>query len=191
MRHTRMTLRLLLPIAIALTAGVLAACGGSEKGPPVGSAQKPLVGDTTPAGSNGSETSSTKPGYEKLLERQTSKPQSRFTPCNLVSKAQARAILGAAIQDPLEAPQGPTCIYRTRDGKAFITLAVQPLRFSKLKAQLADRRAVTIASRTAYCGRYGQPMLYLPLSSGRVLSVAARCAVAKKFATTALGQLGR
>jgi hypothetical protein len=32
-------------------------------------------------------------------------------------------------------------------------------------------------------------MLYMPLSGGRVLSVAARCKVAKRFALTALGRL--
>jgi hypothetical protein len=184
-------LRLLCPLALVAVAGLLAACGGgSDKKATPGSPQNPLVGRNTPeAKAQSSEAGGGGPGYQKLLERQTSKPASNFTPCNLVSKRQAQSIMGAQIQDPLEAPQGPTCIYRTRDGKNFITLAVQPVKFATLKRRLADRRAIAVSDRTAYCGRYGQSMLYMPLSGGRVLSVAARCKVAKKFAVTALGQL--
>jgi hypothetical protein len=190
--HMRTMLRLFCPLALVAVAGLLAACGGgSDKQAAPGSKQNPLVGRNTPgAKAQSSEAGKAgAPGYQKLLERQTSKPASNFTPCNLVSKAQAQAIMGARIQDPLEAPQGPTCIYRTRDGKSFITLAVQPVKFATLKRQLADRKPVAISNRTAYCGRYGQSMLYMPLSGGRVLSVSARCRVAKQFALTALGRL--
>ena len=192
MNHSKRMLRLLCPLALTAAAALLAACGGgSEKHAAPGTPQNPLVARDTPgAKAQSSEAgSSNAPGYQKLLERQSKKPQSNFTPCNLVSKAQAQAIMGARIVDPLEAPQGPTCIYRTRDGKNFITLAVQPVKFAKLKRQLADRKPVAISNRTAYCGRYGQSMLYMPLSGGRVLSVSARCKLAKQFALTALGRL--
>jgi hypothetical protein len=129
------------------------------------------------------------PGYQKLLERQTKHPTSRFTPCNLVTEGQARDILGAPIQQPLEAPQGPTCIYRTQTGKTFISVAVQSVDFPALKRQIRKRETVAISDRTGYCGRYGQPMLYVPLSRGRVLSIAAPCTVAKQFALKAVERL--
>ena len=129
------------------------------------------------------------PGYDTLLKSQTKRPTDRFSPCNLVTEVQARAILGAPILQPLEAPQGPTCIYRTQTGKTFISLAVQSMSINSLKRQLDKRQAVTVSDRTAYCGFYGQRMLYAPLSDGRVLSVAAPCPVAKQFAAKAVQSL--
>jgi hypothetical protein len=127
-----------------------------------------------------------RPGYKDLVDGQGRKPQSRFTPCNLVSKAQARAFVGAPVRDPLEAPQGPTCIYRTTKGKGFVTVAVQSVSFKKLKPRLRQARRITVSRRTAYCGQYGQAMLYVPLSRGRVLSVAGPCPVARQFAAAAV-----
>lgn len=171
---------------------VLAACGGSTAKAPPGSAQHPLVGDLSPEALSGHEPSSEsgapQPGFQKILERQTSRPKHRFSPCNLVTKAQAGSILGAAMRNPFEAPQGPTCIYRTRRGNAFITLAVQSTPLATLERQLHDRRAVPVSRRTAYCGTYGQQLLYLRLSGGRVLTVTAPCALARQFALTALGR---
>ena len=111
------------------------------------------------------------------------------SPCNLVTKTQAREIVGTPIQEPLEAPQGPTCIYRTQTGDGFVTLAVQTVDFRELKPQLQQPQRVAVSDRTAYCGQYGQAMLYLPLSRGRVLTVSGPCRVAKQFAATALRQL--
>ena len=55
-----------------------------------------------------------RPGYKTLVERQTAKPQERFTPCNLVTRSEAQRILRKPVQAPYEAPQGPTCLYRPR-----------------------------------------------------------------------------
>jgi hypothetical protein len=194
--------RLLCLIAIVLVAAVLSACGGQSKPSPPGSPDNPLVARTTASDASTSarvnEAASAakkspkadeQPGYQKLVERQGHKPRSRFTPCNLVTKAQAGAIVGAPLQDPLEAPQGPTCIYRSQDGKSFVTLAVQSLQFSKLKRQMHKRQKVDVSNRTAFCGMLGQPMLYVSLSGSRVLSVAAPCKVARQFAVTAVRQL--
>jgi hypothetical protein len=188
----RLGVRSLSLIALLLMAALLGACGGQSKPkPPPGSPENPLVAqapqDTVAqgrlneaapaangaagAGAEGAKPKAAdQPGYQKLVERQGSKPRSRFTPCNLVTKAQAGAIVGAPLQDPLEAPQGPTCIYRSQDGKRFVTLAVQSVAFSKLKHQM-------------------QPILYVPLSGSRVLSVAAPCQVARKFAARAVPRL--
>jgi hypothetical protein len=130
-----------------------------------------------------------RPEYEQLLDGQKRHPRSRFTPCNLVTVGQARAILGAPMREPTEAPQGPTCIYRTRTGKSFVTVALQSVDFKTLRPQLHLRHRVDVSNRTAYCGTFGQPMLYVPLSQGRVLMVAAQCSVAKRFALRAVRQL--
>jgi hypothetical protein len=205
----RIGVRSLGLIALVLMAALLAACGGqSESKPPPGSPDNPLVAqapqdsvtsgrlnEAAPAakGTSGAEGAKPKaaaqPGYQKLVERQGSKPHSRFTPCNLVTKAQAGAIVGAPLQDPLEAPQGPTCIYRSQDGKRFVTLAVQAVPFSKLKRQMHKRLQVDVSNKTAFCGMLGQPILYVPLSGSRVLSVAAPCQVARKFAARAVQRL--
>jgi hypothetical protein len=204
----RIGVRSLSLIALLLMATLLAACGGQSKPkPPAGSPDNPLVAqapqdtvtqgrlnEAAPAAKGaGAEGATSKaaaqPGYQKLVERQGSKPRSRFTPCNLVTKAQAGAIVGAPLQDPLEAPQGPTCIYRSQDGKRFVTLAVQSVPFSKLKHQMHKRQQVTVSNKTAFCGMLGQPILYVPLSGSRVLSVAAPCQVARKFAARAVPRL--
>jgi hypothetical protein len=207
----RIGVRSLSLIALLLMTSLLAACGGQSKPtPPPGSPENPLVAQapqdsvtagrlneaapaakgTSSAGAEGTKPKrDAQPGYQKLVERQGSKPRSRFTPCNLVTKAQAGAIVGAPLQDPLEAPQGPTCIYRSRDGKRFVTLAVQPVAFSKLKRQMHQRRQVAVSNKTAFCGMLGQPILYVPLSGSRVLSVAAPCQVARKFAARAVQRL--
>lgn len=209
MNDTR--IRVLCLIGLLTVAAVLTACGASSKpSAPAGTPENPLVGRTTEAAAHGGGSTAARtneaakpqgksgaseggsndgPGYQKLVERQTSNPRSNFTPCNLVTRAQASAILGAPIQQPLEAPQGPTCIYRSKDGASFITLAVQTADFAKLRRQLRHSERVEVSNRTAYCGKFGQPTLYLGLAAGRVLSVAAPCDVAKRFATKALRQL--
>jgi hypothetical protein len=175
-------------LAIAAVAG---GCGGSDE--PAGSSapgtpENPLAAQTPePATGGRSNEANAEPGYDKLLDRQSSKPEARFTPCNLVTRAQARVILGGQIQAPVEAPQGPTCIYR--GGESFVTVAVQSVDFSALKRDLVQRRQVEVSGEAAYCGNYGQPMLYLPLAEGRVLSIAGPCDVARRFAVKALPQL--
>jgi hypothetical protein len=194
-RKSAAGVRLLVPIAVLSVTALLAACGGSEKPAAPGTPQNPLVGTPTQSNSStgrsneGQANADSEPGYQKLVQRQTTKPQSRFTPCNLVSRAQAQAILGGPVRAPVEAPQGPTCIYKSQSGKTFITLAVQSLDFDRVKKQIRRRQAVTISNRSAYCGLYGQPMLYVSLSRQRVLSVAAPCPVAKQFAARAVARL--
>jgi hypothetical protein len=110
-------------------------------------------------------------------------------PCSLVSKAQARTIIGAPIAEPLQAPLGPTCVYQATSGKPYITLAVQSLDFAALRRQLRNTRRVSAGRRTAYCATYGRPMLYLPLTGHRVLSVSGPCTIAMRFAATSASRL--
>lgn len=131
-----------------------------------------------------------KPNYAQLLANQTSHPNKRFSPCNLVTAREAAQIIGHPVQQPVEAPQGPTCVYRPRSGKAsLVAVAVQSTRFAAIKAHLEAMRTAEVGGRTAYCGRYGQPMLYVPLSGGRLLSVTGTCSTAKSFAAKALKHL--
>jgi hypothetical protein len=183
---------------------LLPACGGddSKSSAAPGSPENPLVAQQGPAalGERSNEAAAaapgapagakeTQPGYEGLLKSQSGRPRTRFTPCNLVSEDEAQAIFGSATAAPLEARQGPTCIYRTRSGKGFVTLAVQSVRFEQIRPLLRQPRQVAVSDRVAYCGQHGQPMLYMPLSGSRVLSVAGPCPVAARFAAKAAERL--
>lgn len=183
-----------LTLSALLAAGVLAAggCGSSDRhAGALGSASNPIHAvSAADVESNPPPGSARKPSYQRIVDAQSSKPRSRFTPCNLVTPAQARSILGAAIQAPVEAPQGPTCIYRTRHGAGYVTVAVQRLDMGRLKRQLQQRRPVHTGGRSGWCGHYGQQMLYLPVSGGRVLTIAGSCSLATKFAARAVPRLG-
>jgi hypothetical protein len=113
-------------------------------------------------------------------------------PCTLVTREEAQAILGKPVGDPVDAPQGPTCVYSVAGAKAPVTLAVQALHFSTVKpqSQLQDRITLKVAGHTAYCGVTGTPTLIVPLSAGRFLSVTAACPIAASFAAKALGRIG-
>jgi hypothetical protein len=111
-------------------------------------------------------------------------------PCALVSKAQAQAIVGAPIATPQEAPMGPTCIYQRRGGGDLITVAVESLEFAKIRSKLRGRMRATLGGRTAYCGNYGHPTTFVPLTKSKVLNVSAPCAVGTRFAEQALRRLG-
>jgi hypothetical protein len=110
-------------------------------------------------------------------------------PCSLVTKTQARAIIGTPIVEPLQAPQGPTCIYQAKTGKPYITLSVQAASYAGLQQQVRQRRSVAVANRHGVCGTFGRSMLYLPLGGGRVLSIAGPCDMASRFAAEAMPHL--
>jgi hypothetical protein len=157
--------------------------GGKQPSPPAGKGSTTSPGEPSASGDQA-------PGYSTLLKRQTKHPESRFSPCNLVSEGQAQSILGAPVQQPLEAPQGPTCIYRTRTGKAFVSVAVQTSTpYEQLRRLVRKRETVSVSGREGVCGDVGQPTLFLRLSGGRVLTIAADCQVAKQFAIKAVTAL--
>jgi hypothetical protein len=196
-------MRLTHALLLALVATVVGGCGDDAPPSPPGSPENPLVaqsaepdsvaaagepGAAAPGG-EAEPASAQKPGYKALVDRQSRDPRTRFTPCNLVTAAQAGAILGAPVRAPVEALQGPTCIYQTRDGDGFVALAVQATPFDRLKRNMRSLRRVRVSDHAAYCGTYGQSMLYLPLSKGRVLSISAPCGIARGFAARAMRQL--
>lgn len=112
-------------------------------------------------------------------------------PCSLVSRAQAQAILGKPVGQPVDAPQGPTCIYTPQGAKSLVTVAVVATDFSKIQPQahLRDRMSVTVSGRAAYCGVAGAPTMIVPLTPGRFLTVTAPCPIAASFATKALSHI--
>jgi hypothetical protein len=130
------------------------------------------------------------PSYAGILKQRDSSRGASFSPCNLVSQNRAEAILGSGIRTPLEAPQGPTCIYRTTNNKYFVTVSVQQARYASVRKQVHKPTATSVGGHTAYCGTLGQPMLYVPLSGTRLLTITGGpCNVAKAFAATAVQKL--
>ena len=108
-------------------------------------------------------------------------PRSRFTPCNLVTKAQARRDRRRAAAGSARGAPGPD-VHLPLAGRQALRDAggpVRAVREAQAPAAQAPARS-TSPTRTAYCGTLGQPMLYVPLSGGRVLSVAAPCQVAQR-----------
>lgn len=112
-------------------------------------------------------------------------------PCKLVSRSEAQAIVHVPVAQPVEAPQGPTCIYEPKGAKNFITLAVEATNFLKVppQAQLTARVTLTVAGHTAYCGKAGVEMMIVPLTIGKFLAITAPCPVATSFAGAALKRL--
>jgi len=110
-------------------------------------------------------------------------------PCTLVSTSQAAAIVGGPVGKPVDAPLGPTCIYRSlRDGHV-VTVTVEAADFKRIKQYLHGVRRAAVAGHTAYCGIYGQATTFVPLGKGRVLDVTAPCSLGLRFAATAVPRL--
>jgi hypothetical protein len=114
-----------------------------------------------------------------------------LNPCTLVSRSEAAAILRKSVGKPVDAPQGPTCIYTPKGAKSLVTLSVEATDFSKvqLQSQLRDRISVKVDGHTAYCGLAGGPTMIVPLSTGRFLVVTAPCPLAASFAAKSLGRI--
>lgn len=114
-----------------------------------------------------------------------------LNPCTLVSRSEAAAIVRKSIGKPVDAPQGPTCIYTPKGAKSLITLSVEATDFSKVQpqSQLRNRVSVKVNGHTAYCGLAGSPTMIVPLTTGRFLVVTAPCPIAASFASKALGRI--
>lgn len=114
---------------------------------------------------------------------------SQFDPCTLVSLSRAEAITRGGIADRIEAPLGPTCIFKSRGSKRDITVAVELVNLSQVTRGSTKKKLVLVGGLRAYCVRLGTPMLFVPLSGGRLLNVTAPCRVAREFAAQAVGRL--
>jgi hypothetical protein len=159
--------------AAAMTAAVavaLSACGSDEApratGKPAAarSADPEAIASARERGFfNESEPPQGDPREEHLEER----------PCDVVTASQARSAFGVAMRKPKTGQQGPTCIYRTRSGKGFMTLAVLKLDGKQLKPMLEGSEKLKVSGRQAYCGTASMPTLYVPLPADRTLTIGA------------------
>jgi hypothetical protein len=110
-------------------------------------------------------------------------------PCRLVTRSEARSIVGAAVSKPRLGLQGPTCIYRTRRGRQPITVAVQTVPVAAIARLSGKVIHTTVARRKALCVNYGGTKLIVPLSGGSVLTIGAPCPIGAHLAATALRRL--
>jgi hypothetical protein len=188
-------------LAAAVAALLLTACGSSSSTstvhPPVQAARK-VTPIPRPLGAGADIVSTSHRGPVKartpagaIDDEVNASGAKTLNPCTLVSRAEAQAILGKPVGQPVSAPQGPTCIYKLRGTTRVVTLAVESLKFSTVKpqAQLRDRMSVTVSGHTAYCGVAGDPTMILPLSAGMFLDITAPCPLAAAFAARALTHL--
>ncbi len=110
-------------------------------------------------------------------------------PCSLVPEAAARAAVGGLAAAPVEALQGPTCIYRPARDSSYVTLTVQTLDLTQVRSRMHRLTRISVGGRAAYCGIYGRETTFVPLTGGRVLTITATCAVGRRLAALALPRL--
>ena len=165
------------------------------KASPAGSSQRKQTGSSSAkqtASKKAEPTRKRDVASAKAQQRQAARsPQqagSAHSICGLVSPAEAATILGKAVRAPVVAKQGPTCLYRTREGDVT-TVSVQAAPLRELAAHMRNQHDVAVASRAGVCGTLGQPMLYLPVGGRSVLAVTGKCEVARQFASHALPRL--
>jgi hypothetical protein len=113
-----------------------------------------------------------------------------LSPCTLVTRSEARAILGRPIAGLRKAEQGPTCIYRQQGSKRLVTVALQHLELSAAQQRGKQVVRVNLHGHKAYCLKQGTLMMLVPLRDGQVLNVSAACPIAAQFAAKALARLG-
>ena len=175
-------------LALLVVALLATGCGsdGSAPGKPSAGRLSPEIDQDGPGGVPA--RSNEAPG-RSAPKRSSLAPGAVTAPCGLVSRTEAGSIAGEPMLKPIQAAQGPTCIYPYRSGKRSVTLAVQALDPSMVKRLRGQRRGVTVGRRVGVCANPGQPVLYLPISGSDVLTVAAPCALAQKFAARAMPRL--
>ena len=207
----------LSPLAAAL---LLAACGGSSSSPSSASSSSPTATSTSSdahvaaarvqdarkvapipkfVGAAARDVHVTATGPVKARPPQpgaiddevNASGAKTLNPCTLVSRSEAAAILRKSIGKPVDAPQGPTCIYTPKGARSLVTLSVEATDFSKVQpqSQLRNRISVRVDGHTAYCGLAGSPTMIVPLTTGRFLVVTAPCPLAASFASKALGRI--
>lgn len=125
---------------------------------------------------------------EKTRRHTVSTAAGGVNPCALVSMSEVEAITGGAVAGRVEAPLGPTCVYKL-ESKSEITMTVETINVSQVTHQLKRAHSLTVGGRRAYCGMVGAEMLFVPLGHDQVLNVTAPCEVAQRLAARALNRL--
>jgi hypothetical protein len=175
---------------LTLLVASIAACGadeGQQASHPPGSPENPKI--AAPIDAATAADAKKKGHFNEAQAEANAAPSAGQKPCTLVSADEAARILGKSVLKPSEAPQGPTCVYRSRSGNDFVTLAVSRMDGAMLKSQTSKLEKVGVAGRTGYCIPAGQSMLYVPLPNGQLLTIGGPCAVARAFAVKAIPQL--
>jgi hypothetical protein len=126
----------------------------------------------------------------KRVHELKSSGASVLSPCTLVTRSEARAILGRPIAGLEKAVQGPTCIYRQQGSKRLVTVALQHARLSAAQQRGKQVVRVNLRGHKGYCLKQGTLMMLVPLRDGQVLNVSAACPIAAQFASKALARLG-
>jgi hypothetical protein len=109
-------------------------------------------------------------------------------PCLLVSHTEATSILGGPVVQT-EAPLGPTCIMKVGAHKQVVTLSVGAVSVKTQVRNMRQLQTATVGGHQTYCGKLGQPQLYLNLGGGKAIAVSAPCTVARALAASALSRL--
>jgi hypothetical protein len=183
-----------LPFAAVLASCTLALSGCGDEPPRVSSATTTAHAAVAPASVHKAGGVSAA-RHTKDYEQTGGATAQTLHPCTLVSADEAQAIIGQPIARRVEAPQGPTCIYtpRTPAGSRRparqVTIGVSAMSFEKARAQLSSVFPVRIRGHGAYCGAIGNPIMFVPLSGGRVMTVSAPCPIAASLASKALSRL--
>jgi hypothetical protein len=178
-------------ILLVATALLIAGCGSSSSthSASIAGSSGAIIHRPMPGTGGGTVNDDNRARADSGGRRTSSVGSAELNPCTLVTEVQAKAIVGKPIETPQEAPLGPTCIYQSPGSKSSVTLSVESIDFAKLKGQMRNRTRVKIGKHTVYCGIYGQPATFVPLSHGRVLNVVGPCALGTRFAAAALPRL--
>jgi hypothetical protein len=185
---------IVLAALIALAAPVTAVAAFLGPDDPLGSPQNPL---SAPPMDPATVAAATQKGHlneARAPQLEPDEAQQAEHPCKLVTAAEASGLFGAQVGDPIEAPLGPSCIFRSGQREDFVSVALQRMEEKHLAPLIRDRDKLDVDRLTGYCGPGEASNLLVPLSSGRVLTIeggAGGCELAKAFALKALGRLSR
>jgi hypothetical protein len=158
---------------------------GRKASPPAAKAA-PLAHDPVSTATKPQRARLTEDGPSDEFNATGAKP---VNPCKLVTRADARAIVGRPIVKAWRAPQGPTCIYQVRGAKSYITLALQKTKFAAVKKHARTLSHATVRGRATSCLKLGTTMTVARLSGGREIQITASCPIGKRFASKALTRL--
>jgi hypothetical protein len=103
-----------------------------------------------------------------------------------VSKVEAESILGRPLDQPVEALQGPTCIFKSTNGTIAATIAVETVPLARFRSGMKGVHVESVAKHQTFCGTFGSPTLVSQLDRGALLVVSAPCPVAQRLAAHAL-----
>jgi hypothetical protein len=176
-------------VGLALLAAVLlSACGSSSDSSRIVSSQDPVSDSNQPSvpqpTSPGPDTETSTPAGAS----ESGEAAAQANPCSLVSRGEAAAILGGAVQTSL-GRQGPTCIYAPEGSGPQMTLVVERTDLGGLRRNASEAKPMQVGGSSGWCVRYGSTGVVAALPDGDVLHVTGPCALASRFAAKALERI--